>query len=120
MPIIYNQFKGQRAMISVVANTETYTLNSFSQSQTDWANNTSSDTIDNLIIEKIIYTGPVTVSRGANVIFTTNSNAGGAWTLDVWGTPFTQYPTANLTIASAANNTVLVEIKKSWHGNTAY
>lgn len=128
MPIIYNQFKGQKAVINVTggaaANTETYQLSSFSQTQNETfgsANTNATDSISALSVSKIIYTGNVSVSRGANVIFQSGATGDGIWNLDTFGILYSQYPTANLTITTGTYSTAIVEVKKSFTAaNTVY
>jgi len=124
MPIIYNQFKGQKAVISVTGTTETFTTANLVQSSTDQSNRISYDSVSNFVVNKIFWSGPVTISRGiasgANVIFSTNDVHTGTWALDTFGITLATNPTANLTIVAAANTTCIVEVKKTWIGNTAY
>ena len=128
MPIIYNQFKGQKAVVNVtggaLSNTETYQLSGFSQTQNETfgsANTNTTDNISALSISKIIYTGNVAVSRGANVIFQSEAGTSGIWNLDTFGILYNQYPTANLTITTGTYSTAIVEVKKSFNAaNTVY
>lgn len=120
MPIIYNQFKGTKAIVQVIANTETYQLASFNQSANDQNSRTTTDTVNTLAINKVIFNGATTILRGANVVFSSANNIAGEWTLDTWGMSLVQSPTANITITTAANTTAMVELRKGWSGNTAY
>lgn len=120
MPIIYNQFKGTKAIVQVIANTETFQLSSFNQTANDQNSRTTTDTVNTLAINKIIFTGATTILRGANVVFSSANNVAGEWTLDTWGMSLTTSPTANITITNSANTTTLVELRKGWSGNTAY
>lgn len=119
MPIIYNQFKGTKAIVQVIAGTETFQLTSFNQTANDQNSRTTSDTVNTLAINKIAWTGSATILRGSNVVFSTANNSG-YWTLDTWGMSLTQSPTANITITAAANTSVMIELRKGWSGNTAY
>lgn len=127
MPIIQNQFKGQRAVVRVsggaASNTETYALAGFSQTQNTTSGPGtfgSSDTITGLTISKIIYTGNVAVLRGANTLFQSGTNNDGIWNLDTFGIALNEYPQANLTITTGAYGTAIVEVKKSFTANTVY
>ena len=128
MPIIQNQFKGQKAVIRVsggaVSNTETYALAGFSQTQNTTngpGTFSSSDTITGLSVSKIIYAGNVQVLRGANTLFQSGTNNDGIWNLDTFGIALNEYPQANLTITAGAFGTAIVEVKKSFNAaNTVY
>ena len=127
MPIIINQFKGQKAVIRVsggtLSNTETYTLAGFSQTQNTTngpGTFSSNDTITALSVSKIIYTGNVQVLRGTNTLFQSGTNNDGIWNLDTFGIALNESPTANLVITTGAYATAIVEVKKSFTANTVY
>ena len=127
MPIIQNQFKGQKAVIRVtggpVANTENYTLAGFSQTQNTTngpGTFSSNDTITGFSVSKIIYAGNVQVLRGANTLFQSGTNNDGIWNLDTFGISLNEFPTANLTITTGAFGTAIVEVKKTFTANTVY
>ena len=129
MPIIMNQFNGQKAVIRVSNNTvgqpmtETYNMASFSQTQNTTngpGTFSSNDTITGLSVSKIIYAGNVQVSRGANVLFQSGTNNDGIWNLDTFGIALNEYPAANLTIVTGAFGTAIVEVKKTFTANTVY
>jgi hypothetical protein len=127
MPIIINQFKGQKAVIRVTggpsAQTESYTLSGFSQTQNTTngpGTFSSNDTITGFSVSKIIYAGNVQVLRGANTLFQSGTNNDGIWNLDTFGISLNEFPTANLTITTGTFGTAIVEIKKSFTANTVY
>jgi hypothetical protein len=127
MPIIINQFKGQKAVIRVTggssAQTESYTLAGFSQTQNTTngpGTYSSNDTITGFSVSKIIYAGNVQVLRGANTVFQSGTNNDGIWNLDTFGISLNEFPTANLTITTGTFGTAIVEVKKSFTANTVY
>jgi hypothetical protein len=127
MPIIINQFKGQKAVIRVTggssAQTESYTLAGFSQTQNTTngpGTFSSNDTITGFSVSKIIYAGNVQVLRGANTLFQSGTNNDGIWNLDTFGISLNEFPTANLTITTGTFGTAIVEVKKSFTANTVY
>jgi hypothetical protein len=127
MPIIINQFKGQKAVIRVTGgsspSTETYALSGFSQTQNTTngpGTFSSNDTITGFSVSKIIYAGNVQVLRGANTLFQSGTNNDGIWNLDTFGISLNEFPTANLTITTGTFGTAIVEVKKSFTANTVY
>ena len=103
MSIYINQVRGK--LVARVGSGETETI------QLATANAAPTETVNSMMISKIIWSGNTTVSRGSNTLFTLTGN--GTWDLDVMGIAHGELATANVVIAVAAGGTALVEIKKS-------
>jgi hypothetical protein len=103
MSIYINQVRGK--LVARVGSGETETI------QLATANAAATETVNSMMISKIIWSGNTTVSRGSNTLFTLTGN--GNWDLDVMGIAHGELPTANIVIAVAAGGTALVEIKKA-------
>ena len=103
MSIYINQVKGK--LVARVGSGQTETI------QLSTANAAAGETVSEMAISKIYWSGNTTVSRGSNTLFTLTGN--GNWDLDVVGMAHSEQPTANVVIVCAAGATALVEVKKT-------
>ena len=103
MSIYINQVRGK--LVARVGSGETETI------QLATANAAATETVNSMMISKIIWSGNTTVSRGSNTMFTLTGN--GEWDLDVMGITHGELATANIVIAVVAGGTAIVEVKKS-------
>lgn len=99
MAIIQNR-PGGHAVTLDFSNT-TYQLTDFATP------NTSFETVTNLGITKIFWTGDWTISRGANVIFKTSNNTG-HWDLNKTGIAITSSSGATISVNTTSSSATLV------------
>lgn len=88
--------------------------------QLSTANASAAETVTEMYIEKVIWSGNTTIARGANTIFT--SATGTAGVLDLYGNGMSnkEYPTRNVAITVADGGSCFVLIGKKTSSNTVY
>jgi hypothetical protein len=99
MPIYINQTYG-KMVVRVTAGTETI--------QVATANTTADETVSELHISKIFWSGNTTIARGASNNFVLSGS--GEWLLDTFGIGNSENPTTNVVITT--DGTAIVELKK--------
>lgn len=105
MPVISNKL-GQSATIHSIA-TETITV-SGNTSSSNLA--LAGETVVSANIRKVWVGGPATISRGANIVFT--STQSGYFDFSSTGTSLNMYNTAPITLTVTGSNFAMIEVSK--------
>lgn len=88
--------------------------------QLSTANASAAETVTEMYIEKIGWSGNTSITRGANTIW--SSASGTAGFLDLYGNGMTnkEYPTTNVALVVADGGSLFVLIGKKTSSNTVY
>jgi len=84
------------------------------------SNNTLEGNASAMSITQIFWTGPWTIYRGANVVFSTNGDYNGHWDLAASGVALREWNSANIVCNTAsATATMLLQVNKETYANGA-